>query len=63
MKMKPNQKYKIEQLPPEVLEGLLDDFDQFLADSSQAGRLIRKMNDNAFDIRRKLIAIKNDKHI
>lgn len=54
--MEPNKIYKIER-EPSLLQALIDDLDEFLAESSAAGRLIHKLNDRAFDLRKKLTSI------
>jgi hypothetical protein len=57
MKMEPNKIYTIEE-EPNTLQALIDDLDEFLADTFAAGRLIHKVNDTAFDLRKTFIAIK-----
>jgi hypothetical protein len=55
--MEPNKKYKIEN-EPNLLAALESDLADILADSVKAAKVIRGINDRAFDLTRKIIAIK-----
>jgi uncharacterized protein (UPF0335 family) len=57
MKMKPNKIYKIEE-EPNLLSALQADLADILADSVKATKVLRGINDRAFDLMRKIIAIK-----
>jgi hypothetical protein len=57
MKIQPNQKYKIEE-DPGLLSALQSDLADILADSVKATKVLRGINDRAFDLMRKIIAIK-----
>jgi hypothetical protein len=54
--MKPNQKYKIEE-EPNLLSALQSDLADILADTVKATKILRGINDRAFDLMRKIIAI------
>jgi hypothetical protein len=55
--MEPDKKYKIEE-EPDLLSALQFDLADILADSVKATRFLRGINDRAFDLMRKIIAIK-----
>jgi len=57
MKMEPNKIYKIED-EPNLLSALQLDLADILADTVKATKLLRGINDRAFDLMRKIIAIK-----
>ena len=57
MKMEPDEIYKIEN-DPDLLSALQTDLAEILADSVKATKVLRGINDRAFDLMRKIIAIK-----
>ncbi len=57
MKMKPNKIYKIEE-EPHLLSALQSDLSDILAESVTATKVLRRINDRAFDLMRKIITIK-----
>jgi hypothetical protein len=57
MKMKPNEKYKFED-DLSLLSALQSDLADILADTVKATKVLRGINDRAFDLMRKIIAIK-----
>ena len=56
MKMEPNKIYKLED-EPNLLSALQSDLADILADSVKATKALRSVNDRAFDLMKKLIAI------
>ena len=56
-KMEADKPYKLED-EPDLLSALQSDLADILADSVKANKLIRGINDRAFDLMRKIIAIK-----
>ena len=57
MKMKPNKIYKIEG-EPNLLSALQSGFAGTVADTAKATKILCALNDKAFDLMRKIIAIK-----
>jgi hypothetical protein len=55
--MQPNKIYKIEE-EPNLLSALQSDLADILADSVKATKALHNVNDRAFDLMRKVIAIK-----
>jgi hypothetical protein len=58
MKMEPDKTYKIEN-EPTLLSALQSDLADILADTVKATKVLRGINDRAFDLMRKVIAVKN----